>query len=217
MERNKKVTIRVNDAGKKYGDQTVLKHVTLELEAGQIYGFVGQNGSGKTVLFKSICGFTKLTEGNIEVLGKIIGRDIDMAEEVGAIIENPGFLPNYSAFRNLKFLASLTGRIGDNEIRDAIEKVGLDADSRKKVGKFSMGMRQRLGIAQAIMENPMILILDEPFNGLDKNGVEEIRKLLLEQKNAGKTIVLASHNSADIDILCDEVYEMEQGVCTKIK
>lgn len=209
------ITISVKDAVKIYGDQTVLNHVSLELRAGNIYGFVGQNGSGKTVLFKSICGFTKLTQGSVEVLGQIIGKDLDIARNVGAIIENPGFLPNYSAFRNLKFLVSLTGSIGDEDIRSAIRKVGLDADSRKKVGKFSMGMRQRLGIAQAIMEDPEILILDEPFNGLDKNGVGEMRQLLLDQKKAGKTIVLASHNSADIDVLCDVVYEMDAGVLTK--
>ena len=217
MREHNEITIHVNDAVKIYGDQTVLNHVSLELRSGKIYGFVGQNGSGKTVLFKSICGFTKLTKGNVEVLGKKIGTDADMAENVGAIIETPGFLTSFNAFRNLKFLASLRNKIDDNKIKETIRLVGLDPDSKKKVGKFSMGMRQRLGIAQAIMEDPEILILDEPFNGLDKNGTAEMRRLLLDMKEMGKTILLASHSSEDIEILCDEVYEMEMGVCTKRK
>lgn len=208
-------TIKVEGAIKIYGEQTVLNSVSLEMKSGVIYGFVGQNGSGKTVLFKCICGFTKLTKGKITVLGKVIGEDIDMAENVGVIIENPGFLANYNAFKNLKFLAALKGKITDDQIRDTIRLVGLNPDSKKKVGKFSLGMRQRLGIAQAIMENPEILILDEPFNGMDKNGTKEIRELLLRMKEEGKTILLASHSADDIEILCDEVYEMEMGVCSK--
>lgn len=215
MREHNEITIRVKDAVKVYGEQTVLNHVSLELRRGVIYGFVGQNGSGKTVLFKSICGFTKLTKGTVEVLGKKIGTDVDMAENVGAIIETPGFLTNFNAVRNLKFLASLKNTIDDNKIMETIRLVGLDPNSKKKVGKFSMGMRQRLGIAQAIMEDPEILILDEPFNGMDKKGTEEIRQLLLNMKKLGKTILLASHSSEDIEILCDEVYEMEMGVCTK--
>lgn len=208
-------TIKVEGAIKIYGEQTVLNNVSLEMNSGVIYGFVGQNGSGKTVLFKCICGFTNLTKGKITVLGKVIGKDIDMAENVGVIIENPGFLANYNAFKNLKFLAALKGKITDDQIRDTIRLVGLDPDSKKKVGKFSLGMRQRLGIAQAIMENPEILILDEPFNGMDKDGTKEIRELLLKMKEEGKTILLASHSADDIEILCDEVYEMEMGVCNK--
>lgn len=208
-------TIKVEGAIKIYGEQTVLNNVSLEMKSGVIYGFVGQNGSGKTVLFKCICGFTKLTKGKITVLGKVIGEDIDMAENVGVIIENPGFLANYNAFKNLKFLAALKGKITDDQIRATIRLVGLDPDSKKKVGKFSLGMRQRLGIAQAIMENPEILILDEPFNGMDKNGTKEIRELLLKMKSEGKTILLASHSAEDIEILCDEVYEMEMGFCNK--
>lgn len=217
MEEQRKTTVEVSDAVKIYGEQTVLDHVSLKLEAGHIYGFIGQNGSGKTVLFKSICGFTKLTEGSVQVLGKKIGEDTDMAQGVGAIIETPGFLPNYSGFQNLNFLASLKGVVSKEEIREYIQKVGLDPDSRKKVGKYSMGMRQRLGIAQALMENPPILILDEPFNGLDKNGVGEMRRLLLDEKKNGKTIILASHAAEDIEILCDEVYDMEMGRCTRLE
>ncbi len=204
--------ITVEDAVKVYGTQTVLDHVSLNVEAGKIYGIVGRNGSGKTVLFKSICGFTPLTSGKITVRDQVIGKDTDMAENIGAIIENPGFLPGYSGFRNLKFLAMLRNRISDQTIRSTIERVGLDPESRKPVGKYSMGMRQRLGIAQAIMEDPDILILDEPMNGLDKHGVADIRKLLLELKEEGKAILIASHNPLDIEVLCDTVYEMDAGV-----
>ncbi|MBR1865286.1 MAG: ATP-binding cassette domain-containing protein [Lachnospiraceae bacterium] len=203
--------IVVEDAVKRYDAQTVLQHVNVSFKKGRIYGIIGRNGSGKTVLFKSICGFVTLDSGRIFVRGKQIGKDEDMAQDVGMIIENPGFLPGYSAFRNLKFLAMLKKKINEEQIRETIRKVGLDPDSRKKVGKFSMGMRQRLGIAQAVMEDPDILILDEPFNGLDKQGVDEMRSLLLELKGRGKTILLASHNSEDIRVLCDHVYEMDGG------
>lgn len=214
MEKSKKgeIVIAVEEAVKRYGTQTVLNNVSVSFGKGKIHGIIGRNGSGKTVLFKCICGFITLDSGKITVSGKQIGKDVDMAQNLGVIIENPGFLPNYNAFRNLKFLAMLKRKITDEEIKDAIRKVGLDPESKKWVGKYSMGMRQRLGIAQAIMENPEILILDEPFNGLDKHGVEEMRTLLLELKEQGKTILLASHNSEDIRLLCDHVYEMDAGV-----
>ena len=207
--------IQVKNAKKKFGEQTVLCDVSLELEKGKIYGFVGRNGSGKTVLFKSICGFIHLDSGEIIVDGKKIGFDDDMIKDAGIIIENPGFLPNYSAFRNLKFLAMINNTISDEQIKSAIKLVGLDPDSKKTVGKFSLGMRQRLAIAQAIMENPHILILDEPMNGLDKHGVEDIRSLLLKLKDEDKIILIASHNPLDIQTLCDEVYEMDAGILTK--
>lgn len=207
--------IEIHDVVKRFGEQTVLDHVTLDIQKGRIYGLVGRNGSGKTVLFKSICGFLPLDEGYIRVQGAQVGKDVDIPEDIGIIIEHPGFLANYSVFKNLKFLAMLRGKITDEQIRESIRMVGLDPDSKKWVGKYSMGMRQRMGIAQAIMENPSILILDEPFNGLDKDGVVEMRELLLRMKDDGKTILLASHSSEDITVLCDEVYEMDKGVCTQ--
>lgn len=203
--------IIIENATKKFGTQTVLNNVSLTLEDGKIYGFVGQNGCGKTVLFKSICGFIYLDRGTITVDGKVIGKDIDIIKDAGIIIESPGFLPNYSAFKNLKFLTMIKDNIGDEQIKSALISVGLDPESKKVVGKFSLGMRQRLGIAQAIMENPHILILDEPMNGLDKRGVEDIRKILMDLKKKGKLILLASHNPLDIDILCDCVYELDAG------
>ena len=203
--------IIIENATKKFGTQTVLNNVSLTLEDGKIYGFVGQNGCGKTVLFKSICGFIYLDRGTITVDGKVIGKDIDIIKDAWIIIESPGFLPNYSAFKNLKFLTMIKDNIGDEQIKSTLISVGLDPESKKVVGKFSLGMRQRLGIAQAIMENPHILILDEPMNGLDKRGVEDIRKILMDLKKKGKLILLASHNPLDIDILCDCVYELDAG------
>ena len=203
--------IIIENATKKFGTQTVLNNVSLTLEDGKIYGFVGQNGCGKTVLFKSICGFIYLDRGTITVDGKVIGKDIDIIKDAGIIIESPGFLPNYSAFKNLKFLTMIKDNIGDEQIKSTLISVGLDPESKKVVGKFSLGMRQRLGIAQAIMENPHILILDEPMNGLDKRGGEDSRKILMDLKRKGKLILLASHNPLDIDILCDCVYELDAG------
>lgn len=204
--------IQVKHAVKEFKETTALRDVSVQFEKGKIYGLVGRNGSGKTVLLKSICGFLPLTSGTIKVEGKVIGKDIEVPENIGIIIEEPGFLPQYSAKKNLKLLALLRNQISNAEIEGTLEKVGLDPKSKKKVGKFSMGMRQRLGIAQAIMENPRILILDEPTNGLDEVGVKEIRKLLLDLKNEERTIIIASHNAEDISTLCDQVYEMDGGV-----
>lgn len=204
--------IEVQDVVKRFRDQVVLKNVSISFEKGQIHGIVGRNGSGKTVLFKCICGLMHPEEGVILVNGKRVGRDVDMPEDIGAIIEAPGFLPNYSGYKNLRFLANIRRKIGKEEILNVLKTVGLDPESRKHVGKYSLGMRQRLGIAQAIMEDPEILILDEPMNGLDNAGVQDIRALLLELKAQGKTILLASHNHEDIAALCDTVHEMDGGV-----
>ena len=204
--------IEVQNVVKRFRDQVVLKNVSISIEKGQIHGIVGRNGSGKTVLFKCICGLMHPEEGVILVNGKRVGRDVDMPEDIGAIIEAPGFLPNYSGYKNLRFLANIRRKIGKEEILNVLKTVGLDPESRKHVEKYSLGMRQRLGIAQAIMEDPEILILDEPMNGLDNAGVQDIRALLLELKAQGKTILLASHNHEDIAALCDTVHEMDGGV-----
>lgn len=204
--------IEVQNVVKRFRDQVVLKNVSISFEKGQIHGIVGRNGSGKTVLFKCICGLMHPEEGVILVNGKRVGRDVDMPEDIGAIIEAPGFLPNYSGYKNLRFLANIRRKIGKEEILNVLKTVGLDPESRKHVGKYSLGMRQRLGIVQAIMEDPEILILDEPMNGLDNAGVQDIRALLLELKVQGKTILLASHNHEDIAALCDTVHEMDGGV-----
>ena len=204
--------IEVQNVVKRFRDQVVLKNVSISFEKGKIHGIEGRNGSGKTVLFKCICGLMHPEEGVILVNGKRVGRDVDMPEDIGAIIEAPGFLPNYSGYKNLRFLANIRRKIGKEEILNVLKTVGLDPESRKHVGKYSLGMRQRLGIAQAIMEDPEILMLEEPMNGLDNDGVQHIRALLLELKAQGKTILLASHNHEDIAALCDTVHEMDGGV-----
>lgn len=197
--------------------QVILKDINISFEEGLIYGIVGKNGSGKSMLFKCICGLVYPTSGKIIVNGKEIGKDIDFPENTGILIEMPGLMPHYSGFKNLQVLASLNNKIGQQEIRQVLERVGLSPDEKKAVKKYSLGMKQRLGIAMAIMENPQILILDEPMNSLDKEGIEDIRKLLKEIKAAGKTILLTSHNFEDILTLCDEVYEMEHGTMAKIE
>ena len=200
--------IEVQHVYKSFGAQKVLVDVNLTIPPGKSLGVVGNNGSGKTVLMKCICGFLRPDSGTIYVQGKQIGKEIDFPENIGVIIETPGFLPNLTGYQNLKLLAALKGRIGRQEILSTIQRVGLDPKLKKPVSKYSLGMRQRLGIAQAIMENPDVLILDEPFNGLDKAGVEQMRTLILELKAQGKALLLASHNAMDIEMLCDEVKEM---------
>lgn len=200
---------------KRFGQDVVLKEVSLTLNKGEVCGIVGNNGSGKTVLMKCICGFYPVTTGHIRVLGQEIGRETDFPSSLGVIIESPGFLMNMTGLRNLEILAGMKRLITPADIRLVMKKVGLDPDMKKPVSKYSLGMRQRLGIAQAIMENPQLLILDEPFNGLDKNGVAEIRQILLDLKAQGRTILLASHNGEDIRILCDRVFEMDGGVLTE--
>lgn len=207
--------IEIKNLVKKFDDITVLDNINIKFEKGKIHGLVGRNGSGKTMLMKCICGFVPYTSGEIRVDGKIIGKAIDIPESCGIIIEIPGFLPEYSGYKNLKFLADIKGIAKKEDIINAIKIVGLDPDNKKHVGKYSLGMRQRLGLAQAIMEDPQLLILDEPMNGLDKNGVLDMRKCLLELKNKGKTMIIASHSAEDIEILCDTVCEMEKGVLNK--
>ena len=215
--RNENIAISVRNVCKDFGQVRVLKSVSRDFEAGKIHGIVGNNGSGKTVLMKCICGFLLPTEGMVLVNGKRVGKDVDFPSDLGIIIETPGFLPNITGVKNLEILASLNKKIGLADIAESIRRVGLDPQSKTPVGKYSLGMRQRLGIAQAIMENPSLLILDEPMNGLDKHGVAEMRKLIKGLKNEGKTILLASHNQGDIDELCDTVCEMDAGIMTMIR
>ena len=207
---NKEVGIEVEHLYKSFGKETVLTDVNLRIQPGKIFGVVGNNGSGKTVLMKCICGFLQPDKGKIQVNGQQVGKDCDFPDSMGLIIETPGFIPNLSGFQNLKILAALKGKIGRKEIKESILRVGLDPTMRKPVSKYSLGMRQRLGIAQAIMEDPDVLILDEPFNGLDKAGVAHMRELVKELKHQGKAILLASHNAQDIEELCDDVHEMEE-------
>ena len=203
--------IQIKNVSLTINKTVILKSVCASFERGKIHGLIGRNGSGKTMLMKCICGFVKPSQGEIFVDGKRVGKDVDFPKNTGIIIETPGFIPYYSGYKNLKLLAGLNNKIGKQEVREAMEKVGLDPDLKRHVKKYSLGMRQRLGLAQAIMEGPELLILDEPMNGLDKDGVKDMREYLLALKMQGKTIIIASHSAEDIDILCDTVSEMDKG------
>ena len=208
--------IIVENVTKSFKKQVVLNDISVRFNPGKIYGIIGRNGSGKTVLLKCICGLLYPDTGTITVMGNVVGKDVDYPDNTGFIIENPGFLPRLSGYKNLKYLASIRRRATESDIRKYIELVGLEPDNRKPVGNYSLGMRQRLGIAQALMEDPDILILDEPMNGLDDKGVNEIRQVLLKIKEQGKLVIIASHIKEDIEVLCDEVYEMNCGtICAK--
>jgi ABC-2 type transport system ATP-binding protein len=209
--------ININNLSLKIGKNIILTNINVSFENGKIHGLIGRNGSGKTMLMKCICGFIKPTDGTVFVADKQIGKDCDFPESVGIIIETPGFIPYYSGFKNLKLLADLKRKIGREQIKKVMEQVGLDPELKRHVKKYSLGMRQRLSLAQAIMEDPDLLILDEPMNGLDKDGVGDMRKYLLNLKEQGKTIIIASHSAEDIEILCDTVCEMDKGVLNKVK
>ena len=204
--------IEVKNVSKSFKGIPVLNDINITCRSGKIYGIIGYNGSGKTVLFKCICGFLHVDSGEISVNGRVMGKEMDMLEHAGIIIEEPGYIRNLSGYRNLEYLYRITHKKDQAVIHSIMLKVGLDPQSRKKVCHYSLGMRQRLAIAQATMEDQAILILDEPMNGLDKEGVAEMRKFFVEQKERGKLILLASHNKDDIELLCDEVYEMNHGI-----
>ncbi len=203
--------VAVEHLGLVIDKEHILEEITLHMESGHIYGFAGRNGSGKTMLMKCICGFIRPTDGQVRVDDRRIGEDLDFPESIGILIETPGFMTHWTGLHNLQYLASIHKKIGKEKICDTIQMVGLDPKLKKAVGKYSLGMRQRLGIAQAIMEDPDLLVLDEPFNGLDADGVEEIRSLLQKYKEEGKLIILSSHMKEDLEILCDKVYYLEKG------
>lgn len=202
--------IKVTNLSKKIKNHEILKDVNLEINEPGIYGFIGRNGSGKSVFFKTLVGLMVPSSGTINILGEAIEKG-KFPKDLGALLDTSGFLKQYSGYRNLKILASILNKISDKEIKHVLDLVGLDSNDMRPVSKYSLGMKQRLGIAQAIMENPKLLILDEPMNALDESGVEDIRKILLDLKNQGVTILLASHNSEDIQLLCDAVYKVEKG------
>lgn len=198
--------IQLTNISKTFGKQTVLQPLTMGFEEGMIHGIIGRNGSGKTVLMKMILGILQPTTGTVIVGDKRIGKDVDFPESAGAIIETIEFIPYMSAYQNLADIAAMRGNLSKTQIKEVLEMVGLGNVGRKHVSKFSMGMRQRLAIAQAVMESPKLLILDEPMNGMDEKGV------VLARKAAGTTIILSSHNIEDIRILCDQVYRIDAGV-----
>lgn len=206
--------ITLNNVNKKFGDTEILKNININLEKNKIYGFEGKNGSGKTVLFKIICGFIAPSSGKILINNKQIGKDIDFPEKCGILIESPGFIDRFSAYKNLKLLADINRTISDTEIKKWMDFYDLEFNSKKKVKNFSLGMKQKLGLIQAFMEEPNILILDEPMNALDEKSVIKTRELLNSLKN-NTIILISSHNKEDIESLCDEIFLIDNGIITK--
>lgn len=207
--------VKLLNVGKIINDETILKNVNIIIEQGEIVGFEGRNGSGKSVLFKMIAGLMIPTTGKIEVLGEEL-RKGEFPKDIGVSLDNTGFMPSLSAFDNLKTIADIRGIIDSDEIKKYIELVGLNPESKKKVGKFSVGMKQRLAFAQAIMESPKLLLLDEPFSGLDEDGVELVRNLIMQlNKKDGVTVLITSHIKEDIQVLCSRTFRIASGEVTK--
>jgi ABC-2 type transport system ATP-binding protein len=208
--------IEAHNVSKTIKHNEVLKNVTLQLEKNKVHAFIGRNGSGKTMFFRAVCGLIRPAEGYVTIDGKKVGQDIDFPESVGVIIESCGFWDQYTGFENLKIIASIKGIATDEIIQETLDRVGLDYKDKRKYKAYSLGMKQRLAIAQAIMEKPELLVLDEPTNGLDESGVELIRAILLEEKARGATLLIASHNKEDIQYLADYTYKVDSGIITKL-
>ncbi len=204
--------IEILNYTKKMSHNCVLNNINLTLESGGIYGFTGKNGSGKTMLMRAICGLITPTTGEVKIDGKVLGKDISFPESVGVLIENPGFTPGYSGFKNLKFLAQIQNLISDEDIKNTLKKVGLDPNDKKSFRKYSLGMKQKLGIAAAIMENPKLLILDEPFNALDEETAERIRKIVLSYRNKEHIVILSCHDREELETLCDVIIKIQAGM-----
>ena len=202
--------IQLTNVSKKIKSNDILKDINLRIESGKIYGFKGKNGCCKTMLMRAISGLIKV-KGTVDINGQIIGNDIMFPPSIGLLIENPSFINNYTAFENLKTLASIRRRIDDNRIRETLTEIGLDPDDKRTFHKFSLGMKQRLGIAAALMENPDIIILDEPINALDDTGTEQIRDILIRHRERGALIIIACHDADELNFLSDEIIEIVQG------
>lgn len=207
--------LEVVGVSKKFGNVTVLNDVNISLESGKIYGLVGRNGSGKTVLMKIICGIMRADDGYVKYNDKKIGEEVDFLPNTGLIIETPGFIGYQSGLKNLQHLASIRGKITSDKIKETMTLVGLDPESKKKVKKYSLGMKQKLGLAQAIMEDNDVYIFDEPMNSLDKETVNNVREIIRNLKKDNKIVIISSHMEEDIKLLCDEVYDVKEGVVTK--
>lgn len=209
--------IKVENVTKKIGQATVLDQINMELESGIIYGLKGKNGSGKTMLMRMICGLILPTQGRIIIDGNVLGKDVSFPPNAGALIETPGFLGRYSGFDNLKMLTDIQQKVDDTAIAEALRKVGLDPNEKKKYKKYSLGMKQKLGIAAAIVEDPELLVLDEPTNALDEGSVERLRGILLEFREKGALILLSSHDTEELKYLSDVIFHMENGCLKEAK
>jgi ABC-2 type transport system ATP-binding protein len=207
--------IEVENLTKVISKNTVLNNINIKMEQGKIYGLKGKNGSGKTMLMRAICGLIIPTEGRVIIDGKVLSKDISFPESIGALIESPGFISNYSGYKNLKILAEIQGKIGEEKIKQTISLVGLDPEDKKKFKKYSLGMKQKLGIAAAIMEEPKIIILDEPTNALDENSIKKLGGILRDLRDRGTLIVISCHDSEELNYLSDEIFFIENGEMKK--
>ena len=207
------MSIEFKNVSKKLGNNIVINDVNIEIKKGIVTGLKGINGSGKTMMMRLIAGLIYATKGEVVIDGKVMGKDISFPPSIGLMLENPAFLPGYNGFENLKMLASIKGEIKDEKIDEVLETVGLAAID-KKYRKYSLGMKQRLGIAAAIMEEPDIILLDEPTNSLDASGVEMVQKIVAREKERGATVILSCHDSALLESMCDEIFNIEVGEIT---
>ncbi len=210
------MTIEFEKYTKAFGKNTVLDKIDLTLEGGKIYGLSGKNGSGKTMLMRAMCGLILPSEGKVKANGKEIGKEISFPEKTGILIENPGFIGSYSGFRNLKYLAEISGRVDDDGIRDILRRVGLDPEDKKPYRKYSLGMKQKLGIGAALMEKNELILLDEPFNALDEDGIERVRALIAQQKKKDTVIVISCHDKEELEGLSDVIISMKNGKITEV-
>ena len=205
------MNIKISHVSKIIKNNPVIKDISMELQSGAVYGFKGINGSGKTMLMRLISGLIRPSQGEISMNGKILGIDISFPNSIGVFLENPAFLDAYSGFNNLKLLASIKSVASDDDIRNTLLRVGLDPDSNKKYKKYSLGMKQRLGIAAAIMEKPEIVILDEPTNSLDEDGVDLVKHIVRNEKERGALVIVSCHDEEILKGMSDEVFLLEQG------
>lgn len=206
------MNIKIHNLTKCIKDNTVLDNVNLELQSGTVYGFKGVNGSGKTMLMRAICGLIYPSSGYVEIDGKVLGKDISFPESVGVLIENPSFIRNFTGAENLKALASIQKRIGEEEIRTALNEVGLNPDDKRPYRKYSLGMKQKLGVAAAVMEHPALIVLDEPLNALDEDGVTRVKRIIQNEKSRGSLIIIACHDAAELYEIADQIVEIECGI-----
>lgn len=209
------ITIDIKNVTKIIHKHTVIQDISASMQSGKIYGFQGINGSGKTMLMRLVSGLIRPSRGSVEMNGKILGKDITFPESIGLFLENPAFLGGYSGFQNLKMLASIQKRVSDTQICDVLSSVGLDPQDNKKYRKYSLGMKQRLGIAAAIVEEPEIVILDEPSNSLDTDGIELLKTILIRQRERGALVIISCHDLSILQAMSDEIFLLESGRITK--